>query len=73
MTAKKSEPLRYHQWMTSAGGRKFLLVVYLTISDQILVWFGKISGEAYGSIILGVVAVFVTGNVYKAVKGGGGE
>ena len=69
MTAKKPV-LTYHPWMTTAGGRKFLLVVYLTISDQVLVWFGKISGEAYGSIILGVVAVFVAGNAYIKTKAG---
>ena len=58
--------LTYAPWMTTAGGRKFLLVVWLTLSNEILVWAGKISGEVYATIIIGCVAAYIAGNVIKA-------
>lgn len=48
-----------------SGGRRFLLAVATLISDSVLVWFGKIDSGAYSTVVLGVVAVYVAGNVYQ--------
>ncbi len=45
------------------GGRRFLLTVVAQVSCNVLVWFGKISGEVYSVVVLATVAAYITGNV----------
>ena len=49
--------------MDTLGGRRFLLTVAAQVSCNVLVWFGKISGEVYSVVVLATVAAYITGNV----------
>lgn len=49
--------------MDALGGRRFLLTVAAQISCNVLVWFGKISGEVYSVVVLATVAAYIAGNV----------
>jgi L-lactate utilization protein LutB len=49
--------------IASLGGRKFLLCVGCGAITSILLWFGKLDGSAYQTVILGTVGAFVAGNV----------
>ena len=42
------------------------------VSAHTLAWYEKISGEAYGLVMVGVVAAFITGVVVQKVKGADG-
>ena len=47
----------------SYGGRRFLLTLGCGIASTILVWFGKISGGEYVTIVSLTIAAYITGNV----------
>lgn len=49
--------------MDTLGGRRFLLTVAAQVSCNVLVWFGKISGEVYSVVVLATVAAYIAGNV----------
>jgi len=54
---------------TKFGGRKFLLCLGCGIVTTVLLWFGKLDGAAYTTIILGTVGAFIVGNVAAQKKG----
>lgn len=45
------------------GGRKFLLCVGCHLISSLLLWFGKLDGSAYTTIILASVGAYIAGNV----------
>ena len=45
------------------GGRRFTLAILSQLSCNLLIWYGKISGEVYSTVILFTVAAYITGNV----------
>lgn len=47
------------QW----GGRKFILSVGTALIATLLVWFEKIDGTVFATVILATVGAFITGNV----------
>ena len=55
--------------MMNSGGRRFLLALLALVSAHTLAWYDKISGEAYGIVMVGVVAAFITGVTVQRVKG----
>lgn len=50
------------------GGRRFVLALGAGVVTSVLQWFGKLdpAGAAYGAVILGTVAAFITGNVAES-------
>lgn len=54
----------------TVGGRRFLLTVSTQILSSWLLWYGKLTPDAYSMIILGTVAVYIAGNSWEAVKKG---
>jgi hypothetical protein len=58
--------------INSAGGRRFVVTVMSLVSAHVLAWWGKISGDAYGIVMVGVVAAFITGVTVQKVKGADG-
>lgn len=52
------------------GGRRFLLALLTGAAATTLQAFGKLdsSGGAYASIIIGIVGVYVGGNVVQRIK-----
>jgi hypothetical protein len=52
------------------GGRKFVLCLGCGIVTTVLLWFGKLDGAAYTTVILGTVGAFIVGNVAAQKKGG---
>ena len=53
----------------TVGGRRFLLTVSTQLISSILLWFGKLTPDAYAMIVLGTVGVFIGANTYQKVKG----
>lgn len=45
------------------GGRRFLLTLGCGAVTSLLIWFGKIDGGVYASVIIATVAAYITGNV----------
>lgn len=52
----------------SLGGRKFLLVLLVTIASTTLTWFTKIDAATYSLVTIGIVGAFITGNVIQTIK-----
>ena len=52
----------------TVGGRRFLLTVMTQIVSSWLLWYGKLTSEAYSMIILGTVAVYISGTTYEKTK-----
>ena len=50
------------------GGRRFFLTCTTQVISSGLLWYGKLTSEAYSMIILGTVAVYIAGNTYQKVK-----
>jgi len=48
-----------------AGGRKFIVAMSVLISATALVVFGKIDQSIYSSVVLAVVAAYLTANVVQ--------
>lgn len=48
--------------ITTLGGRRFFLTLGCGVVTTGLVWFGKISGEVYATVICATVAAYITGN-----------
>jgi uncharacterized membrane protein len=44
------------------GGRRFILTMGCAVVSTILLWFAKISGAEYVTIISLTVAAYITGN-----------
>lgn len=54
--------------IASLGGRKFVLCVGCGAITSVLLWFGKLDGAAYQTVILGTVGAFIAGNVVAQRK-----
>jgi len=54
----------------STGGRRFLLTCTTQAISSWLLWYGKLTPDAYSMIILGTVAAYIVGNTYQSVKEG---
>jgi len=50
------------------GGRKFLLSVGCALITSILVWFGKIDGTEYVSLIGFTVGAYIAGGTLDNIK-----
>lgn len=57
----------------TVGGRRFLLTVSTQVLSSWLLWYGKLTADAYAMIILGTVAAYIAGNSYQKVKGAGSD
>ena len=55
--------------LRNLGGRKFVLTVGCGVMTSFLLWFGKLAGGEYVTVILGTVAAFIAGGTYENVKG----
>jgi hypothetical protein len=53
--------------ISSAGGRKFLVVVGAGIVTTILCATGIVTESVYETVVIGIVGLFITGNVVQAV------
>lgn len=49
------------------GGRKFILALLSMASASVLVWFGKISPDAYSTVMLAVAGAYSAANVLQKV------
>ena len=50
------------------GGRRFLLTCTTQVISSWLLWYGKLTPDAYSMIILGTVAVYIGAGTYQNVK-----
>jgi hypothetical protein len=57
------------KWIETVGGRKAFLVFWFGNLTGLLTWFAKVSGEQFVTIVIALVAAFVTGNVWQKVGG----
>lgn len=57
------------------GGRRFIMAMGCGMVCTVLVFFGKISGEVFATIILGTIGGYITGNLVQRIKAptGGAE
>lgn len=53
--------------MDAIGGRKFTLALLSGLSASVLVWFGKISPDAYSTVMLAVAGAYSVANVAQKV------
>lgn len=51
------------------GGRRFLLTCTTQAISSLLLWYDKLTPDAYSMIILGTVAVYIGAGTYQNVKG----
>lgn len=54
--------------LPTLGGRRFLLTVGCGIATTALVWFAKISGEVYATVIIATVGAYIAGNTWQKVR-----
>jgi FtsH-binding integral membrane protein len=45
------------------SSRKFLLASAVLVAATVLVWFEKIDSSGYVSLVIGVIGVYIAGNV----------
>ena len=57
----------------STGGRRFILTCTTQAISTWLLWYGKLTPDAYSMIILGTVAVYIGAGTYQTVKAKGEE
>ena len=50
--------------------RRFLLALGAGVVCTVLVWFGKIDGAVFASVVIATVAAYITGNTVQKVRGG---
>lgn len=51
------------------GGRKFLMTLGCGVATTLLVWFGKIDGGVYATVIIATVGAYIAGNTaQKAIQ-----
>lgn len=62
---------RVANWIPAVGGRRFILTVGSGFVNAILLWFGKLSSEAYTTIVLATTAVYIGANTAQKIKGKG--
>ncbi len=56
-------------WLNTVGGRKAFMVFWFGNVAALLAWFSKVSGDQFVTIVIALVAAFVTGNVWQKVGG----
>jgi predicted metal-binding transcription factor (methanogenesis marker protein 9) len=70
---KNLTPETIGRWLSSFGGRRFLLSLGAGVVSAILVWYGKITDAIYRDVVLATVAAYITGNTYQKVKQSTGD
>lgn len=50
------------------GGRRFALTIGCGIACTVLVWFEKITGEVFATVIIPTVGAYIAGNTWQKVK-----
>lgn len=50
------------------GGRRFFLSLFAGIASCVLVYFGKVTADAWSMVMIATVAAYITGASYEAVK-----
>lgn len=58
-------PENLTRWVTSLGGRRFLLSVGAGAVTATLAWYGKITPEIYRDVIIGTVGLFIAGTTIQ--------
>ena len=58
-------PENIGRWLTSLGGRRFLLSLGAGATSSILVWYSKITPEIYRDVVLGTVGMFIAGTTFQ--------
>ena len=61
-------PENIGRWLSSFGGRRFLLSLGAGVASSFLVWFEKISDEIYRDVVLATVAAYITGNTFQKIR-----
>lgn len=56
-------------FISTIGGRRFLLTAGCGITCTVLVWYAKISDQVFATVIIATVAAYITGNTFQKVKG----
>jgi len=51
-----------------AGGRRFVLAVFVFVVCVFLLWFGKLSDGSFCTIAMASVVSLIAGHTYEAVK-----
>ena len=51
--------------LENLGGRRFLLALFCCAGTIILSALGKIDGNAYAAVQIGIVGAYITGNVIQ--------
>jgi uncharacterized membrane protein YjjP (DUF1212 family) len=54
-------------FLEKLGGRKFIVVLYTLIASSVLLYFKSIDQDTFKAILMGVVLVYITGNVGQKV------
>ena len=52
----------------TVGGRRFLLTVGTQVLSSLLLWYGKLTPDAYSMLILGTVGVYIGSSTYEKTK-----
>ncbi len=53
------------------ASRRFLLALGAGVVCTVLVWFGKIDGAVFASVVIATVAAYITNTTIQKVKGSG--
>lgn len=70
---KKLTPEVLRDWLSSLGGRRFLLSLGAGVATTVLSWYAKITPEIYRDVVLGTVGMYIGGSTFQKVKQTGGE
>ena len=54
--------------MDKLGGRRFLLSLLSGAASCFLVYFGKVTPDAWSMVMIATVAAYITGASYEAAK-----
>lgn len=54
----------------TVGGRRFALAAGAGCMSSFLVWFAKITPDAYSMIVIATVGAYIAGGTFEAVKKG---
>lgn len=52
-------------WISTLGGRRFLLTVGAGVVSSVLVYQGSITPEIYRDVVIATVAAYIAGNTYQ--------
>jgi hypothetical protein len=54
-------------FLDKIGGRKFIVVLYTLVSSSVLLYFKSIDQDTFKAILMGVVLVYISGNVGQKI------